>query len=393
MAPVRFALLGTGGRGQIYVDVLNRMTEPRAVWTAMCGRRESTVSQFCADNELTDVPQVIGVDNLVKRDDVDAVLICTPDYAHLEPAQKCFGAGFHCLVEKPLATTPNDARAICEAAIESGKLLHLGFVLRYDPCAIKLREMVTGGAIGKVIACITHEAVGWFHGSTYMRRWNRFREMSGDMLLHKGCHTLDIINFISDAYPQRVASFAGTEVFKPRSDAAAFCKECAVTSQCIYYTDQGPEYRERFYNTAGPQVLPEDICVYNTDKDTSDTTSLTAEFTNGMKLSYTMTMVSPKGERRLTFIGDKGEIRCDLSSYRIEYTPLADKPTEIIEVPKPQSFGHQHHDMALTQHFLDRIEQGDDPHKGIMDAYMSGAVAFAALESSATGKVVEVPPL
>lgn len=393
MNPIRFALLGTGGRGQIYVDVLNRMTEKRAVWTAMCGRRESTVSAFCAENNLSDVPQVIGVDNLVQRTDVDAVLICTPDYAHLEPAQKCFDAGFHCLVEKPLATNPDDARAICDAAIKSGKLLHLGFVLRYDPCAIKLREMVTGGAIGKVIACITHEAVGWFHGSTYMRRWNRFKDMSGDMLLHKGCHTLDLINFISDAYPVRVAAFGGTEVFTPREHGAEFCKECQGTDDCIYYTDQGPEYRQRFLENAGPQVLPEDICVYNTDKDTTDTTSLTAEFTNGMRLSYTMTMVSPKGERRLTFIGDRGEIRCDLSTNRIEYTPLADKPTETIDVPKPQSFGHQHHDSALTNEFIDRIVQGDDPHKGIMDAYMSGAVAFAALESMRTGKIVEVPPL
>jgi len=393
MNPIRFALVGTGGRGQIYVDVLKRMAEPRAVWTAMCGRRESTVANFCAENSLADVPQIIGVENCVARDDVDAVLLCTPDYAHLEPARATFEAGKHCLVEKPLATTPDDARAICEAAIASGKLLHLGFVLRYDPCAMKLRELVQGGAIGKVIACITHEAVGWFHGSTYMRRWNRFREMSGDMLLHKGCHTLDLINFISGQHPRRVAAFGGTEVFQPREGAAEFCKECALTEDCIYYTDQGPEYRERFYNNAGPQVLPEDICVYNTDKDTTDTTSLTAEFDGGMRLSYTMTMVSPKGERRLTFIGDRGEIRCDLSTYCIEHWSLPDKPVETIDVPRPEGFGHQHHDMALTLDFIDRIGRGDDPHHGIMDAYMSGAVAFAALESMATGQVVDVPPL
>jgi predicted dehydrogenase len=393
MKPVRFGLVGTGGRGQIYVDVLSRMTEPRAVWTAMCGRRESTVASFCAENKLTAVPQVIGVENCVTRDDVDAVLLCTPDYAHREPAVATFAAGKHCLVEKPLATTPDDARAICDAALASGKLLHLGFVLRYDPCALKLRELVTGGAIGKVIACLTHEAVGWFHGSTYMRRWNRFRDMSGDMLLHKGCHTLDLINFISGGYPRRVAAFGGTDVFTPREHAAQFCKECRGTDDCIYYTDQGPEYRERFYNNAGPQVLPEDICVYNTDKDTTDNTSLTAEFDNGMRLSYTMTLVSPQGERRLTFIGDKGEIRCDLSTYRIEYWPLPDQPVEVIEVPRPEGFGHQHHDMALTMDFIERIERGDDPRHGIMDAYMSGAVAFAALESMATGQVVEVPSL
>ncbi len=392
MSPLRLALLGTGGRGQIYVDVLKRMPAGRAEWTAMCGRRESTVASFCADNDLA-VPQVIGTEALLQRPDVDVILLCTPDYAHREPAVACFEAGKHCLVEKPLATDPADARAICEAALRSGKLLHLGFVLRYDPCAEQLRALVTGGAIGKVIACIAHEAVGWFHGATYMRRWNRFRKFSGDMLLHKGCHTLDLINFISDAYPRRVAAFGGTEIFVPREGAADNCRACDLKADCIYYTDQGPEYRERFYNTAGPQVLPDNICVYNTDKDTTDVTTLVAEFDSGMRLSYTMSMASPHGERRLTFIGTQGEIRCDLSTYRIELWRLPDQPREVIEVPRPQGFGHQHHDLALLTHFLDRIEQGDEPRRGIMDAYMSGAVAFAALQSLQTGEVVPIEPL
>ncbi len=389
MPPVRLALLGTGGRGQIYVDVLNRMEPGRAEWAAMVGRTPATVQAFCEQNSLQCL-QVIGIDKLADVDGVDAVLICTPDYAHREPAVACFTAGLHCLVEKPLATNPEDAAAICGAARDSGRILHLGFVLRYDPLAMKLREMVLGGAIGKPIAAIVHEAVGWFHGATYMRRWNRFREMSGDMLLHKGCHTLDIINFILGSYPTRVAAMGGTDVFTPRPDAADYCRQCSLADECIYYTDQGEAYRKRFYETAGPQVLPEDYCVYNIDKDTTDNSSLVAEFDNGMRLSYTMTMVSPRGDRRMVIIGTDGELRTDMHSYRIEYMPLPDRDTEVIEVEPPPGWGHQHHDMALLTHFLDRIESGEDPEEGIQDAWMSGAVAFAALKSMETGELVEI---
>jgi len=390
MNPIRLALVGTGGRGQIYVDVVKRMPAGRVVWAAMCDRNEGVLNEFCDRNGLT-APRILSVEELVRRNDIDAVLICTPDSIHREPAVACFEAGFHCLVEKPLATTPEDARAICRAARRSGKLLHLGFVFRYDPCILKLRELVAGGAIGRVIACITHDAIGWFHGSTYMRRWNRFRKFSGDMLLHKGCHTFDVINFITGAYPARVAAFGGTEVFQPREGAASHCHACRLTDDCIYYTDQGPEYRERFYNTAGPQVLPEDMCVYNNEKDSTDTVSLTAEFTNGMRLSYTLSMVSPQGRRRMTFIGTRGEIRCDMEEYRIEYWPLPDRPVDVIEVPRPTGTGHQHHDRALFSHFLERLEQGDDPERGILDAYMSGAIPFAALESLQKGEVVAIP--
>jgi len=118
-----------------------------------------------------------------------------------------------------------------------------------------------------------------------------------------------------------------------------------------------------------------------------------AEFDNGMRLSYTMTMVSSQGERRLTFIGTEGEIRCDLSTYRIEYRPLPDRPAEFIDVARPQGTGHQHHDLALLTDFLDRMERGEDPERGILAAYMSGVVAFGGLESMENGRFVDVPPL
>lgn len=389
MAPIRLALLGTGGRGQIYVDVLNRMEPGRAEWAAMVGRTPETVANFCEQNAL-DCPQVIGQEKLGEMDDVDAVLVCTPDYAHREPAVACFEAGKHCLVEKPLATDPEDAAAICQAARDSGRLLHLGFILRYDPLATKLRELVQGGAIGKPIAAIVHEAVGWFHGSTYMRRWNRFREMSGDMLLHKGCHTLDIINVILGAYPTRVAAMGGLDAFVPREDAADYCHECDLTAECIYYADQGEAYRKRFYETAGPQVLPDDFCVYNVDKDTTDNTQLIAQFDSGVRVSYTMSMVSPRGDRRMILIGTEGELRADMHSYQIEYFQLPDRPKQIIEVEPPEGWGHQHHDFELLTHFLDRIERDEDPEEGIQEAWMSGAVAFAALESMQTGQFVDI---
>lgn len=393
MAPIRLGLVGTGGRGQIYADVVKAMSPERAVWSVMCDRQADVLEEFCTRNGLGPLPGVSSVSDLVERTDVDAVLICTPDYAHREPAEQCFGAGLHCLVEKPVATTAVDARAICQAAHQSGRIMHLGFVLRYDPCAHQLREMVAAGAIGEPIVCLVHEAVGWFHGSTYMRRWNRLREYSGDMLLHKGCHTLDIINFICGAYPRRVAAMGGLQVFRARADAAESCDRCGRTADCLYYADQGPAYRERFYNTAGPQVLPDPLCVYNTDKDTTDTSCLVAEFDNGMRLSYTMSMVSPQGERRLTLIGTRGEIRCDMSTYRIHYWSLPDKPVQVIEVARPAGTGHKHHDMALLSDFLSRIEQSTDPTTGIIDAHMSGAVAFAALESIERGTFVDVEPL
>ncbi len=56
MKPIRLALVGTGGRGQVYVDVLKRIPSERAVWTVMCDKREDVVAKFCRDNKIDDVP-------------------------------------------------------------------------------------------------------------------------------------------------------------------------------------------------------------------------------------------------------------------------------------------------------------------------------------------------
>jgi hypothetical protein len=192
---------------------------------------------------------------------------------------------------------------------------------------------------------------------------------------------------MTGAYPVTVAAFGGTDIFVPREGAADFCRDCDLADDCIYYADQGEEYRKRFYETAGPQVLPEDICVFNADKDTTDNTTLIAQFDSGMRMCYTMTMCAPKGERRLVFMGTGGELRTDMSTYKIELLPTGDKPVEVIEVPRPAGWGHQHHDLALLEHFLEKIETGADVEEGIQDAWMSGAVAFAALESMDTGRI------
>lgn len=101
--PIRLALVGTGGRGQIYADVLKRMPPGRAEWTVLCDRNPHVLETFRDQNGL-DLPTVNDVDELCARDDVDAALICTPDQAHREPAEACLNAGLHALVEKPLAT-------------------------------------------------------------------------------------------------------------------------------------------------------------------------------------------------------------------------------------------------------------------------------------------------
>ena len=82
---------------------------------------------------------------------MDAVFVCTPEGAHAEPARLAAGAGKHLFIEKPLATTLADGRAIAAAVHEAGVKCLVGFSLRFDPRYAGAREAVRRGDIGRVV--------------------------------------------------------------------------------------------------------------------------------------------------------------------------------------------------------------------------------------------------
>lgn len=79
---------------------------------------------------------------------VDAVDIVTPADGHRAVAEECFRRGRHCFIEKPLATTTADGRALVAAAVASGRVLQVGHIFRFHPVTRVLREALEAGRIG-----------------------------------------------------------------------------------------------------------------------------------------------------------------------------------------------------------------------------------------------------
>ena len=80
--------------------------------------------------------------DLVRRNDVDAVIVSTPPTLHAPLCIEALEAGKHVLCEKPLARTPEEARPILDAAERSGRLLATGFNYRFYPAIVKAREIL-----------------------------------------------------------------------------------------------------------------------------------------------------------------------------------------------------------------------------------------------------------
>jgi predicted dehydrogenase len=90
------------------------------------------------------------LDELLADPALDAVVLATPVPTHAELAARALGAGKHCFVEKPLATTVADAQRAVDAAEAAGRILMVGHLLEYHPAVTRLKELADEGELGSL---------------------------------------------------------------------------------------------------------------------------------------------------------------------------------------------------------------------------------------------------
>ena len=128
---------------------------PDVELVAVCDVRDGAARELGA---RTGARAYTDYGELLRRDDIDAVSVCTPDGLHREPCELAIRAGRHVLVEKPIATTAADAEAIAAAAANAGVVLLVGHCLRFDPRYDQARQAVERGELGVIQTIYTRRA-------------------------------------------------------------------------------------------------------------------------------------------------------------------------------------------------------------------------------------------
>ena len=137
-------------------------------------------------------------EEVVKREDVDTVLICTPTHLHAPIATEALQRGKHVLCEKPLARSPEEANELVARAQENGVRLKCGFSLRHHPGIQQARKWLDEGTIGEPISLRCRYGIGGRPG--YEEEWRMNPEISGGgQLMDQGMHVLDLAHwFLGD---------------------------------------------------------------------------------------------------------------------------------------------------------------------------------------------------
>ncbi len=182
-------IIGGGSISEKHIDAIGGMGEARVV--AVSSRSfESAKSaakrcnaKACASN-----------DELLSRNDVDAVIICTPNGTHGEIAIAAANAGKHVIVEKPIEITLEKIDAIIQACKSNNVQLHGIYNIRYKPVFQFLKRAVDSGRFGRIINANT--VVRWYRTPEYYQDsgWHGTWALDGGgALMNQSIHYVDLL--------------------------------------------------------------------------------------------------------------------------------------------------------------------------------------------------------
>ena len=145
----RVGVVGTGGWGKNHVRVLNELQ----CLAAICDMNKERADSFSKNFH---VPAYNSLDEMLKKEKLDAVNVCTPASTHFAMASKALTAGLHVFVEKPMTTTVKDGEMLIEEAKSSNRTLTVGFIERFNPPITALKQMIKEGKMGEPILLEFH---------------------------------------------------------------------------------------------------------------------------------------------------------------------------------------------------------------------------------------------
>jgi len=206
---IRVGIIGAGNWGQFHARAYARIPEAEIVGIASRSREkaESLAKKHHAI-WYTDYSK------LLKRDDVDAVSICTPTNTHAKLAVETAQGGKHVLCEKPMAMSIEEANEIITAARKANVRLMLGHVLRFSPECAKAKDLIDRGEIGDIIMASDH-----MYGRGLILdapdSWKGMQAASGGgVFIEVGIHSVDLLRWLIGSEIQSVYAKMGTYVHK-----------------------------------------------------------------------------------------------------------------------------------------------------------------------------------
>lgn len=388
MSELRIAVCGAKGRGALLAMLYQKHPQCRVVAIA---DRDPAAFDFHRER-LTecDFTPYYDVDRMLAEAEFDWLFVATPDHTHHALTLAGLRAGHHVYVEKPMCQTVAQADEICRQAEAMQRHVVVGFELRYARPALRLRQLIQDGAIGRMVHgyCVDSINIGY----SYFLRNYRHRALGVGTLMQKGTHSLDLILSFVGSEPRRIYASGGRDFFgQDPAYAGRHCRDCDERETCKFSADTLKKWRG-VYLERGDNAR--DQCVYDPHMDTEDNVSMLVDFANGVRLTYAEIDFDPDYKREFTFVGTEGKISLVMGAEADEQGIIRlrrrHEAAEIIDcgVGEGSHFGA---DDAMRSAFIEAALQGGTIQPDARQGRASVAMVAAAIESMGSGLPADIP--
>ena len=261
---LRFALVGAGVIGKTHARALAELPDVAELVAVV--DRDPTRARELADRY--DAEATTDLDAVLRRDDIDAVTICTPSGVHADGAVAALDAGKHVVVEKPIDITLAAADRIIDAEKRSGKTVAVISQHRFDKSSEKVLQAVRDGHLGTITSAIASHA--WWRGQSYYDsgEWRGTLALDGGgAVMNQTVHTVNLLTTIVGT-PVEVFAYTAClahERIEVEDTAVAVVKFASGALGVIHGTTAaypGLDASLRIFGSKGSAVITDDELVF-----------------------------------------------------------------------------------------------------------------------------------
>lgn len=211
MSKFKFAIIGCGRISHKHIEALVNNSE-EAELVAVCDiileKMDKDIDEYYKSMEemglKKEVKEYVDYKEMLEKEDIDVVAICTESGYHAKHAIDCLNAGKHVLVEKPMALSSADADGMIRLAKEKDLKLGVCHQNRFNPPIQKLRRAIEEGRFGKVINGTAR--ILWNRNNDYYKQaaWRGTKELDGGTLMNQCIHNIDLLQWMMVSEVERV---------------------------------------------------------------------------------------------------------------------------------------------------------------------------------------------
>ncbi len=317
---------------------------------------------------------------LLGHDDLDAIVVMTPDDTHERVAIDCLQAGKAVYLEKPLAITVDGCDNVLRAARETGTRLYVGHNMRHMGVVRLMRDIIARGDIGVPKTVWVRHFVS-YGGDYYFKDWHADRTRTTGLLLQKAAHDLDVVHWLAGGYTTRVNAMGDLMLYGdlPRREPGT----------------PRPEGWLRDFDW--PPTARRDL---NDVVDVEDVSVMNMRLDNGVIAAYQQCHFSPDYVRNYTVIGTEGRLENfgdgPGDTVKVWNTGPSDYRADCdIAYQVPLATGsHGGADLEIIAEFRRFVREGGVTDTSPVAARMSVAAGYMATMSLRDGGMpYDVPPL